>query len=145
MSNILNESRVRRIYIASGLENAELVQNLHTKLKESGRWRNTYDWTIHGLIEDTSKHALFAVREVNGVKQAEVLGFVGPGGRGAHFEMGAAVARGTPVVMWDKDPEGDDKKYGYPSLFYSHPLVFQVHSMKEFVSTCNAVWEVTNG
>lgn len=130
----------RKIYLASGLSDAEKTRDIMVKLKLSN-WIRTYDWTVHGLIEDQGQHAFFAVREVNGVKRADVLGVVGPGGRGTHIEIGIAIGRGIPVVLWDLDPEEGDKKYGYPSIFYAHPLVFKVDDMNEFVFTCNALWE----
>jgi nucleoside 2-deoxyribosyltransferase len=86
-----------KFYIASRLENAETVRVLAKLLEERG-WSLTYDWTKLGPVRDDRLPDV-AKAEITGVEWADVLILLLPGGRGAHVELGIALARGKKVLI----------------------------------------------
>ena len=93
-----------KFYIASKLENYEQVKYLAGKLKSAG-WIQTYDWTVHGSVKEVSIEALKEVgkKEYNGVKEADVLIVLTPQGRGAHVELGMAIAFNKRIFLCHAD------------------------------------------
>lgn len=90
-----------KFYIASKLENAEKVKRLANVLKANG-WEQTYDWTKHGSVQKEGEQRLREVAgyEINGVRDADVVIVMLPGGRGTHSELGAANVLGKPVFIY---------------------------------------------
>lgn len=90
-----------KFYIASRLENAEDVKKLAAVLK-AYNWEQTYDWTEHGSVqhEGEQKLAFVAENEMQGVREADVIIVLLPGGRGTHAELGAANVLKKPVFIW---------------------------------------------
>lgn len=119
-------------YIASKLENEKEVRKLAAILKSWGH-RHTYDWTAHGAVyrddakpeENAQACAEVAEKEMNGVRTADVVIVLTPGGRGTHAELGMALALGKRVIMagLERHLAGSD---GRPCAFYHHPLVKHV-------------------
>jgi nucleoside 2-deoxyribosyltransferase len=102
-----------KFYIASKLENAESVKALANVLK-TFHWEQTYDWTIHGSVKGEGKQRLkeVATNEMQGVREADVVIILMPGGRGTHAELGAANALWKQVFIWSETDElfqTDDK------------------------------------
>ena len=89
-----------KFYIASGVENAKSVAELATLLIQNGH-THTYDWTKNlRHTNDEFELSIIAEKEVNGVKEAEILIVILPGGRGTHTEIGVALAEGIPVIIY---------------------------------------------
>jgi hypothetical protein len=121
----------RLIYIGTRLSNAPVVGTILEAL--GPRWSLSYDWRQHGDGLAGELAAGVAGAEIAGVVRAHVFGLVLPGGRGAHAELGAALATDKPVVLW---------RMGEPDcLFYLHRRVTEVHSLNEFVTVSNLLWE----
>jgi nucleoside 2-deoxyribosyltransferase len=95
-----------KFYIASGLENAEMVTAFARVLK-AYKWTHTYDWTVHGNVQEDGKTRLteVATKEIKGVVDADVVIVLLPGGRGTHAELGAANALNRPVFIWAESEE----------------------------------------
>ena len=95
-----------KFYIASRLENAELVSSVAEALKSLG-WKHTYDWTVHGSVQGEGEARLTEVAEyeLNGVRNADIVIVLLPGGRGSHVELGAALALGKRVYIWAESNE----------------------------------------
>lgn len=95
-----------KFYIASKLENAELVSSVAEVLKSLG-WKHTYDWTVHGSVQGEGEARLTEVAEyeLNGVRKADIVIVLLPGGRGTHVELGAALALGKRVYIWAETDE----------------------------------------
>ena len=92
-----------RIYIASALENIEQVQAVRDALIAEGH-TITYDWTTHGAVrDDLARLAEVAGSEVQGVREADLVVVLLPGGRGTHAELGMACALGIPVLLVSSD------------------------------------------
>jgi len=87
-------------------------------LKNKG-WKQTYAWTDRG--GSTPEYAKIAQAELEGVREAEVLIVLLPGGFGTHVEIGAALALGKPVIIHAADRKTLETPY--PCVFHYHPLV----------------------
>lgn len=93
-----------KIYIASTLGNAERVRQIRDRLVRLDIGL-TYDWTEHNggqpyiSNEDAALKREVAEKELTGVRDAEAILVVLPGGCGTHFEMSAAYCWRKPIVM----------------------------------------------
>lgn len=142
---------MNNIYIAAQFKDAELVDILlqrinkvYNELNETKRlkpWELTFDWPKYGEIKDEpEKMPWLATKEIEAVKKADIFGFITPGGRGAHVELGVALALNKPVIMYDK---GMDDKYDYPCLFHEYPNIYKVGECpKEFAYMVRAVADI---
>ena len=74
-----------KFYIASKLENAEQVSKVASVLKAAGH-EHTYDWTKHGSVKGEGENRLREVmqNEFFGVRDADMVIILMPGGRGTH-------------------------------------------------------------
>lgn len=124
-----------RFYVASRLENADVVRDVRDKMLKEGH-ALTYDWTIAGSVRgDLAKLREVAEAETRGVAEADILILLLPGGRGAHVELGIALGCKKPVVIWSEDlmPLGAGKE---TSAFYHHPLVSFVYNRETIPKEC---------
>lgn len=112
-----------RFYVASALENAEMVRWFAGKLKSWG-WQQTYDWTVHGPVQEPLL-AETAEKELSGVKEADIVFVLFPAKRGTHVELGAAIALEKKVVLWAQS-EKDLILDGRTCAFYHSGLVTRV-------------------
>jgi nucleoside 2-deoxyribosyltransferase len=89
-----------KFYIASKLENAETVKRVAAVLKAAGH-DHTYDWTEHGSVQKEGQERLTQVAELekNGVKEADMIIVILPGGRGTHAELGIALGAGVKSII----------------------------------------------
>jgi nucleoside 2-deoxyribosyltransferase len=114
-----------KIYIATRLENAAQHAELAKRLagEEIGV---TYDWTVHGRVKDSAERmAEVSAAEIRGIRNADCVVALLPGGRGTHAEIGAALALRVPVVIYD--PDGSLVDPGEETCaFYHHPGVVEV-------------------
>jgi hypothetical protein len=111
-----------RYYIATSLANVAHQQ----AMRDHVHWLDlTYDWSEHGQLgkEAQDRWASIAEDEIDGVVNADYLILLLPGGRGAHIELGAALATGKPTFIIGSQTDFDKGTYGYPCLFYNHPCV----------------------
>lgn len=81
-----------KFYIGSGMKNCELVNYYSKILKENG-WEQTYDW-VKEIREDVSIDDMieYAKLESQGIVNCDVVVILLPAGRGAHIELGMAMA-----------------------------------------------------
>lgn len=96
----------KKIYIASGLGNADRVRALRDQFARHGV-SLTFDWTEGGFRSTPEEAAKVAQQEVAGVTSAACLLLVLPGGRGSHFEAGIALHAGIPIVLLHDHPSGE--------------------------------------
>lgn len=110
-------------YIASKLENDEAVRDLAHTLRQRGH-KQTYDWTTHGPVYGSGLRVVrdVSIAEVNGVKSADAVIVLWPGGRGTHVEMGIAIGCGIPVYFVS-DVSAHHQSSPDTCAFYHHPLV----------------------
>lgn len=122
-----------KFYLASGLKNIEAARKLIDDLCKHEGWHNTYNWTKHGSAAKMAENQQvsyadiamgIAAAEIDGVRDAQVVVVLMPGGRGTHAELGAALACGKPVLMLYNDVT--ELETPYPCVFYNHPHVKRV-------------------
>lgn len=117
-----------KFYVASGVSNAEKVNQAAESLKSAGHER-TYDWTGHGDVSkanpDFKRHV--ASSESRGVLEAELVVLLLPGRFGTHAELGMALATADNkrILLWSETPAPFDGTEGF-CVFYHHPAVERV-------------------
>jgi hypothetical protein len=126
-----------KFYIATGLENVAAQQALKLELEALGH-KCTYDWSPHApasvkLNPEQIREA--AAAEAQGVREAELMIVLLPGGRGTHAELGMAIA-------WAVEHDNSPREYnsrrepkrvvivgdlvgtaGRECSFYRHPMI----------------------
>jgi len=118
-SSLVSSKVPKRFYLATQKDRAAQAAAIAEAMKAHG-WEQTFAWTGQDE-EGPEKHARTAVAELNGVREADVLIVLLPGGRGTHVEIGAALALGKPVILHSPDRKTLDAPY--PCPFYYHPFV----------------------
>jgi len=144
-----------KFYLASGLGNIDEARRLIALLKSLGH-ECSYDWTKHGSVWRHGVDVLAQVthNELAGVMHTDVVIARLPGGRGMHFEAGAAAGalhvsthfipivghRPRPTVIWYGAPS--DFEIG-PNVcaFYYYPLVMRVTSDDELLAALRRIEE----
>lgn len=117
-----------KLYIGAGMADKDKARDLARVLKREGH-EITFEWfALHDLEETWSddKRAEVAEQEIDGVRRADAVLLIGPGGRGMHVELGAALVLGKPVALL---VEADPKF----SLFYHHEHVSWLPPLRETV------------
>ena len=118
-----------KIYIASRLENYLQVQAVRDALVSAGHVI-TYDWTRHGSVQGQGEARLreVAANELNGVRDADLVVVLLPGGRGTHAELGMANVLGKPVILFSNADDPFDAYTADTCAFYWNENVYQLHS-----------------
>ena len=88
-----------KFYIGSGMKNCELVNYYSKILKEKG-WEQTYDW-VKNVSDDVSIDDMigYAKLEKQAIVSSDVVIILLPAGRGAHIELGMALALGKKLFL----------------------------------------------
>lgn len=88
-----------KFYIGSGMKNCELVNYYAKLLKENG-WEQTYDW-VKNVSDDVSLEDMieYATLESQGIVDSDIAIILLPAGRGAHIELGMAMALNKRVFL----------------------------------------------
>lgn len=118
-----------KMYIASRLENYLQVQALRDALLAAGH-TITYDWTVHGSVQGQGETRLreVAALEIKGVRDADLVVVLLPGGRGTHAELGAANVLGKPVILFSNSDDPFDCYMGTTCAFYWNENVHHLFS-----------------
>ena len=116
-------------YVGSGMKNCELVTYYAEKLIEQG-WHQTYDW-VKNVNEDVSIDDMreYAKLEKQGVADADVVIILLPAGRGAHIELGMALALGKKLFLCAQTE--DEFSLENTVAFYELPCVEKLIGTKE--------------
>ena len=88
-----------KFYVGSGMKNCELVNYYANLLKENG-WEQTYDW-VKNVSDDISRDDMikYASLESQGIVNSDVVIILLPAGRGAHIELGMAMALNKEIFL----------------------------------------------
>lgn len=110
-----------KFYVGSGMKNCELVNYYAKILKENG-WNQTYNW-VENVNADVSIEDMteYAKLESKGIVDSDVVVILLPAGRGAHIELGMALALNKKIFLCSatKDEfsiENTVAFYGLPSI-----------------------------
>jgi nucleoside 2-deoxyribosyltransferase len=106
-----------KFYLATRIDRAAQAETLLEALKSRG-WERTFTWTGEDNA-GAEEYPELAVAELAGVREADVLIVLLPGGRGTHVEIGAALALGKPVIL--HAPDQQTLNSPYPCVFHYHP------------------------
>ena len=109
----------KRFYLSTRIDRIAHAAPLLEALARHG-WERTFDWNGQD-ISTPGEFADLAVAELKGIREADVVIVLLPGGRGTHVEIGAALAFGKPVILHAPDQETLIKPY--PCAFHYHPGV----------------------
>ena len=113
-----------KFYVGSGMKNCELVNYYARLLKENG-WEQTYDW-VKNISDDISRNDMikYASLESQGIVDADVVIMLLPGGRGAHIELGMAMALNKKIFLCSTTKE--EFSIENTVAFYELPKITQL-------------------
>ena len=113
-----------KFYIGSGMKNCELVNYYANLLKENG-WEQTYDW-VKNVSDDVSLEDMieYATLESQGIVDSDVVIILLPAGRGAHIELGMAMALNKRVILCSTTKE--EFSIENTVAFYELPKITQL-------------------
>lgn len=113
-----------RFYIGSGIKNCELVLNYVEALKNNG-WEHTYDWTKTITNEESIENLTrYAELEFQGIADSDVVIILLPAGRGAHIELGMAMALHKKIFLCSSMKE--DFSLKNTVSFYESPCIVKL-------------------
>lgn len=118
-SNLVETSMAKRFFLSTRKDRSAEADVLSASLKTHG-WERTFAWKGEDGA-NTDGHAAIAVAELQGVRDADVLVVLLPGGYGTHVEIGAALALGKPVIL--HAPDRKTLETPYLCVFHYHPAV----------------------
>lgn len=119
MSSSGEAAMLKQFYLSTRKDRLDLAAPLLNALKANG-WKQTFAWTDQDS-KNPAGYADIAKAELAGVREADVVIVLLPGGYGTHVEIGAALALGKPVVI--HSPDQKTLETPYPCVFHYHPLV----------------------
>ena len=113
-----------KFYVGSGMRNCKLVRYYANLLIESG-WEQTHDW-VKNVNDDISKDDMikYASLESQGIVDADVVIMLLPGGRGAHIELGMAMALNKKIFLCSTTKE--EFSIENTVAFYELPKITQL-------------------
>lgn len=109
----------KAFYLSTRKDRLDQATALLDALKAHG-WKQTFAWSDQ-TTQNHSDYADIAQAELAGVRQADVLIVLLPGGFGTHVEIGAALALGKRVIL--HAPDRKTLETPYACIFHYHPLV----------------------
>jgi nucleoside 2-deoxyribosyltransferase len=109
----------KRFYLSTQKDRNVDAAPLLDALKSNG-WERTFDWADREA-SGPSEYSDLAVAEIAGIRDADVVIVILPGGRGTHVEIGAALAMGKPVII--HAPNRKILETPYPCAFHYHSMV----------------------
>jgi nucleoside 2-deoxyribosyltransferase len=137
-------TRTPKVYIATGLENHVAARQLASRMEAAG-WQITYAWWVHGSVQGQGPavYQKIASSEMNGVKSADVVIALLPGGRGTHTEIGCSLGLDKPVILYPGHDEAIAQD-GRFCVFYFHPLVNRMNKdqgIDEVIEAANKLYK----
>jgi nucleoside 2-deoxyribosyltransferase len=135
MNNSANSTMPKRFYLATRKDRSAQAEVVVQALKAHG-WERTFAWTDQDDA-GCERYSDIALAELTGVREADVLIVLLPGGYGTHVEIGAALALGKPVILHAPDRKALETPY--PCVFHYHPgvklLVSEVLDIKAILAS----------
>jgi hypothetical protein len=118
---------MKSYYVASSLDNILNVRNTILSMAIAG-FKNTYDWSTHGMVSNKSDLSEIAQKEMLGVVEADFLILLMPAKLGSHVEFGIALALNKPVFIIENNIEYEEKS------FYNLPNVCRYQNMDKLLA-----------
>lgn len=109
----------QKFYLSTKKDRSEEGGVISRALVERG-WTCTFDWT--SLSDSASQDFVTLARlEIDGIRKADVVIVLLPGGFGTHVEIGAAIAFDKHIVL--HSPSQGVLETPYPCVFHYHPAI----------------------
>lgn len=86
-------------YIASSLQNKDLVQYVGLKLSSEG-YKQTYDWTLNQRATTETHLHRIGTLEKNAIQACDIFILLLPAGKGSHVELGMALALKKHIYIY---------------------------------------------
>lgn len=129
-----------KFYIGSSRKNSELVNCYVNALKNFG-WEITYNWLENININETKKELKkIAIKEHQGIIDADVVIIILPAGIGTHVELGMALALNKKVFLCFKNEE--DFNTQKMVAFYELPAI--VNLVGDIKQNIQKIIQITN-
>ncbi|MGN1269019.1 MAG: GNAT family N-acetyltransferase [Candidatus Aphodocola sp.] len=111
-------------YVGSGMKNCELV-NYYAKILKENNWNQTYNW-VENINDDVSIEDMtkYAILEAKGIVDSDVVIILLPAGRGAHIELGMALALNKKIFLCSATK--DEFNVENTVAFYGLPNIVQL-------------------
>jgi len=109
----------RQFYLSTRKDRLDEAVPLLDALKANG-WKQTFAWSDQDA-HNPAGYAEIALAELAGVREADVVIVLLPGGFGTHVEIGAALALGKRIIL--HAPDRRTLETPYACVFHYHPLV----------------------
>lgn len=129
-----------KFYVGSGMKNCELVNYYAKILKENG-WNQTYNW-VENVNADVSVEDMteYAKLESKGIVDSDVVVILLPAGRGAHIELGMALALNKKIFLCSATK--DEFNIENTVAFYGLPNIVQLvgtadENIKQIITLSN--------
>ncbi len=120
-----------KLYIAAALKDHEIVEALTDRFKKVGI-ELTFNWAVKFRQQIQPRPGDM----VKAVKECDVLILICPGGRGAHCELGMALATGKKIII--VGAEDYDKR---PSFYNENAVVHVATTDDAFYKTIKLLLE----
>lgn len=106
------------------MKNCELV-NYYAKILKENDWKQTYNW-VENINEDVSIEdmTVYAKLESQGIIDSDVVIILLPAGRGAHIELGMALALNKKIFLCSATKE--EFSIENTVAFYGLPNIIQL-------------------
>jgi hypothetical protein len=128
---LVSPASTKRYYLSTRKDRGDEAAFLIKALMAAG-WERTYTWSDLGdAVPEVFAEA--AAAELGGVRDADVLVVLLPGGFGTHVEIGAALALDKPVILYS--PDRKTLETPYPCIFHYHPGVTLIISQELQIPT----------
>lgn len=131
-----------KFYVGSGMKNCALVDYYAKILKENG-WNQTYNW-VENVNDDVSIEDMieYAKLESKGIIDSDVVVILLPAGRGAHIELGMALALNKKIFLCSATK--DEFSIENTVAFYGLPNIVQLigtadENIKEIITLSNNI------
>lgn len=131
-----------KFYVGSGMKNCALVDYYAKILKENG-WNQTYNW-VENVNDDVSIEDMieYAKLESKGIVDSDVVVILLPAGRGAHIELGMALALNKKIFLCSATK--DEFSIENTVAFYGLPNIVQLigtadENIKEIITLSNNI------
>lgn len=93
-----------RFYIASSFQNIKQVRHVANALTQKG-FVHTYDWTQNEKAETLEQLRCIGEAEKQAVTTSDFVVILLPGGKGAHIELGIALALSKRLYLYSPTDE----------------------------------------
>lgn len=117
-----------KFYVGSSMKNCQQVRWYAEALEDEG-WEWAYDWTEHTGEITLEALAQIGQQEQRGIADSDVVIILLPAGRGAHVELGMALALGKKVFLCADSRE--DFSLQNTVSFYQLPQIVRLSGTAE--------------